>query len=553
MRRQLEGAAQCVLALSAGEADARTYGAATIQLFLDLLGDGDRTDRTLNGPTSDAWLEPWREHLQRLGVRFFLGELDRLDLSKGELVPVFKDVEAMRQHSQDAHQLLTHEEHEEGRKPDFYVLALDLDAAAALTAPVASKKAPDFAQLQVFYDTVKDRRGQDGQLEIVGLKDMTGIQFFFDAKASIGAGHTYYPFTKWGLSSISQSEFWSERGGFADGYLGVFSVDISATGADADVRTGGCPGKTEPQREQLQARDEIQSLGFRGAQALRAGEAGEWEPADLAYGNLVAARAVWDQLVDRIGDRDKLPEPRAFHVDQNVEMKERKLKNTTPFLAALPKTWKLRPGIDPTPNDVDADKRVAGKHYIRYAINHKRWVLCGTFMATHTRMTSMEAANESGRHAAIAILKRLQASDSAQEHAAVWEGNPFKVKTLENKVYNHASDQRIFDHPDIIEMEDNELDDLKFMREIDSALYKANLPHWMDICDFDQRLELAVKAAQLDRNAGIELSEGAQHLVASTIKNIETLLGADPNRKLLNDDHRKAVDAIRELIKKFLR
>ena len=64
---------------------------------------------------------------------------------------------------------------------------------------------------------------------VVALKDMTGLQFFFEAKTSIGYGHMYFPYTKWGLSSISQSEFWCEPGSFSDGYLGVLSVGICDT------------------------------------------------------------------------------------------------------------------------------------------------------------------------------------------------------------------------------------------------------------------------------------------------------------------------------------
>src|SRR5207244_2261458 len=58
------------------------------------------------------------------------------------------------------------------------------------------------------------------------FRHMTGMQFYFDSKTRVGQGHVYYPFSEWGLSTISQSEFWKRKFKFTDGYIGVLSVDI---------------------------------------------------------------------------------------------------------------------------------------------------------------------------------------------------------------------------------------------------------------------------------------------------------------------------------------
>jgi hypothetical protein len=544
MRTQIESAAQCVLALSAAEADARTYGDATVQLFMDMQGDGSRTDRTLNGPTSDAWLEPWREHLERLGVRFFLGKLDRLKKLGDEVVP---EITKMREHSHDGHKLLEYDKEHAGRQPDFYVLALDLPEANRLVSGVGElDRAPDFENLKKFHDEiVKVGPATKARAERKsGLKDMTGVQFFFDAKTSIGKGHTYYPHSEWGLSSISQSEFWSERGGFADGYLGVLSVDVSNTSNPAPVQFSGEPRPAAA--ELAPPAPNTRRASFPSAQSEPPGGPGDPD------GNLRVAGTVWGQLRVRVGKLDELPWPRAFHIDQNVSSKNGELKNATPFLAALPKTWHLRPGIkksgEPQGYKPQAARGEGNVGEIVYAINHKRWVLCGTFMATHTRMTSMEAANESGRHAARAILERLQKDDAAPPYQPKVDGVPFTIRTSENKTYNHASGFRLFDPPDIWNMEEKEPEDLSFFREIDAALLAEKLPHWMDICDFDKRLELVVQAAELDRAAGVKHLETSKELLKSAIGSIDTVLGT----RLVKQPYRDAADKISNIVKKFL-
>ena len=43
---------------------ARTGGLILLQLLLDLSRAGERADRVLDAPTSDAWITPWLAHLR---------------------------------------------------------------------------------------------------------------------------------------------------------------------------------------------------------------------------------------------------------------------------------------------------------------------------------------------------------------------------------------------------------------------------------------------------------------------------------------------------------
>ena len=47
----------------------------------------------------------------------------------------------------------------------------------------------------------------------------------------------------------------------------------------------------------------------------------------------------------------------------------------------------------------------------------EHWVLAGTYMATYTRITTMESANESGRHAAAALIFKLRQQELEHTYA----------------------------------------------------------------------------------------------------------------------------------------
>jgi hypothetical protein len=79
---------EALVAMGADETDARTQGAVYAQLLTDVMRDGSEANRTLNGPTSEAWLGHWKRYLQRQGVRFFVGELSKLEWHGDELLPI---------------------------------------------------------------------------------------------------------------------------------------------------------------------------------------------------------------------------------------------------------------------------------------------------------------------------------------------------------------------------------------------------------------------------------------------------------------------------------
>jgi uncharacterized protein with NAD-binding domain and iron-sulfur cluster len=479
MRLQIMSAAQALLAFSAAQADARTYGNIAIQMLLDELRDGTRVDRTLNGPTSDAWLEPWRDHLERQGVRFFRGRIEKLEIHGDEVVPKLA-IDFKNRISPQAVPLLSHELREPALQPDFYVLALNIEQSRRLvdglvdehpellgraadgTIPLVDE-APDFAGLRSFGATV-DEEG--------ALVEMTGVQYFFDARTDIGRGHMYFPFSPWGLSSISQTEFWSARGGFADGYFGLLSVDICTTGRPPGelIRT---PADARAFSDVLRPRD---------------------SDGDRDYRCLDAAQTTLEQIRSRLAEAEKMSAPRCFHLDDNLFIQEEERR--TRFLASLKGLDATRPGRR-RERVGEEEIPCVGSREIRYQLNFKRWVLAGTYMATHTRMTTMEAANESARHAVGAILDRLQKPDDAANLGLEYATHAYQLENLANTTYNWASGKRAYEPPETWNPEDDEIDDLDLFRRVDRRLMELKLPHFMDIINFDRKLIHALDAVDI--------------------------------------------------------
>lgn len=154
-------------------------------------------------------------------------------------------------------------------------------------------------------------------------------------------------------------------------------------------------------------------------------------------------------------------------------------RNDGEFLINRPHQWKYRPGLYDkknkrfvSPHDPDPDNRV-----IHYGHSDcpplRRWIGAGTYMATYTRMTTMEAANESGRHAVISLLHDL----------IVHPDDPYHLDqpTLPSSF------------PQIWDPEDMEPQDLIYFKEIDEALCKEGLPHLFDIIGLTRQV-LAILA-----------------------------------------------------------
>jgi hypothetical protein len=238
-------------------------------------------------------------------------------------------------------------------------------------------------------------------------------------------GHTYYPESPWAITTVSQTRRWLDRPDWEHGYRGVLSVILgrwNQRGVIVDKQAWDCTP------------DEI-------------------------------AQEVWYQVRAGLGDSKRLSFPVFWHLDENF----RRIKgraaggketeawlDTYPYQIQAVGLWEQRPGAlrplsdrgGQAPDNDDDDDDSAG-----YCVD-QGIVLAGTYMKTFTRVTSMEAANESARHAVNAILR-----DSAAIRPLV--------------------------ECDIFPIEERELPDMRSARLLDKKLFDRGLPHAFDILDLD--------------------------------------------------------------------
>lgn len=196
------GIPRMLVAMDARIGNARTIGGTSMQLLLDFTTSGINNDRTMGGPTSEMWIDPWVEHLKRLGVHFHAGErCAGFEVSGGRVSG-----------ARLASGLVA--------RGDHYILAVPIEAAKALMS-----------------EDLADLDSQCERLRTANVNDlvswMVGIQFYLYEDVPLARGHMVFPDAPWALTAISQPQFWSEpatlfRERYGNGEVGgLISVDIS--------------------------------------------------------------------------------------------------------------------------------------------------------------------------------------------------------------------------------------------------------------------------------------------------------------------------------------
>lgn len=197
----VEGLTRTLVAAQARTASTKTGGDILLQLMFNMMSPGVNTDRVLNAPTNDAWLNPWLDYLRDNGVEYHLGhEITHIRCDGQRIVSArVKPAEG--------------EEFEvEG---DYFVLATPVERAAPLMNEDILKADPTLGRIRKLADDVAW---------------MNGIQYYLNRDVIVTNGHCIYSDTEWAVTSISQIQFWK---GFdlADRYngkvKGILSVDVS--------------------------------------------------------------------------------------------------------------------------------------------------------------------------------------------------------------------------------------------------------------------------------------------------------------------------------------
>jgi uncharacterized protein with NAD-binding domain and iron-sulfur cluster len=193
-----DGLSRTLVAAQARRLSARAGGYILVQLLLDLMRPGGRTDRLLNGPTNDVWIDPWLQHLRALGVDYRLGaEVTGIGCRRGRITGITVHEGAATT----------------TRTADHYVAAVPKEVMQTLVGPALRRADPLLGGL--------------GRLE---TRWMNGIMFYLRQDQPAVPGHSIFIDSPWALTSISQQQFWPDHDlrGMGDGTVsGVLSVDVS--------------------------------------------------------------------------------------------------------------------------------------------------------------------------------------------------------------------------------------------------------------------------------------------------------------------------------------
>ncbi len=174
-RDRLASTTQSLVALRPRAASARTMGTIYLQLLFGQLDPTRPTEQILNAPTNEAWIDPWIDHLENLGVdlrpntaarsiSFDGRRIDGVELADGTTISA-----------------------------DEYVLAVPVDVAPTFVTPELARVAPEL-----------------GRIERLETAWMNGIQFYLSVDLELSPGHQVYTDSPWALTSISQRQFWTD-------------------------------------------------------------------------------------------------------------------------------------------------------------------------------------------------------------------------------------------------------------------------------------------------------------------------------------------------------
>jgi hypothetical protein len=435
--------------------DARTNGSTWTQLFTPTGVDAPLSfDGTLDAPTTAAWFVHWRRFLSERGVRFVSGALDRLEIERVDgrevVVPWVRAGDRPAAPWQGR-----------TREHQYYVVATDAPSAERASAPLPRVGVP---RGLAGYTTRFDGRERDPYRE-PGLspsdrfQTLTGVQYFFEQDFAIGGG-AYSLDAPWSLTTVSMQRIWSRVPMTSkDGYAGMLTVDIG----DFKVPAGPT-------------------------------QATAWDSTCERIGEQVWTQLSNDLRTDPLGPSPlRLPRPLWFHVDDNIEFGDRDgmtgvvVRNASPYLVPIRADWNRRPGPEPfDPNARDAPLAPFPTPYGvwraphgGYPVHWEGLVYAGIYLRTFTRMTTMESANESARHAVNAILDHYNAHHGAvvpsPDAPSARHTDPLAIEA------DMVTPEYIGDYCGIWNIERYEPSSFDALKSLDQVLLDLGLPHLFDL------------------------------------------------------------------------
>ena len=196
------GLTRSLVAAKETVASTRTIGNMAEAFVMNIMqrGNDGALDRVLNAPTNEAWIDPWVAHLEKLGVRFEVGQfVEALEVGGGRIVSA---------RARDGNRVRRTIE------ADWFISAMPAERARKLWSPGVLALDPHLEQMKDLH-----------------VDWMNGIQFYLRQPVDITAGHVTFVDAPWALTALTQGQFWAGRNfkrDYGDGTVAdCLSVDVS--------------------------------------------------------------------------------------------------------------------------------------------------------------------------------------------------------------------------------------------------------------------------------------------------------------------------------------
>ena len=230
------------------------------------------------------------------------------------------------------------------------------------------------------------------------FQTMSGIQFYFDTEFQLLFGHVYYADSEWALSSINQTGLWAEKPTVAEhGYASIMSVDIGDwrnPSSHINKSAYECPPDELAQEVWRQVSTEL-------AESVGEQSAGRHPPIPSYYSI--------DHFIHYPNDDEP---PTATR--RPTSSRSSATGRTGPVPRRGTRARIRRRGSREETRRQQAALGVWQAGHGGYLVHFDKLVFAGTWCKTFTRMTSMESACESARHAVNAILDHYLYTTSGQ-------------------------------------------------------------------------------------------------------------------------------------------
>lgn len=381
----VQGLTRTLVAAQAKSASTKTGGNTFLQLVFGMADPTVDTDRVLDGPTNDRWLNAWKEFLLQKGVQYNLG-CEVMSVKMNKDLADEKITSATIKMPDGSLQEVS---------ADYFIMAVPVEQAARLINQDMVNADQTLGYIKTLAPSVSW---------------MNGVQFYLNEDVVINKGHVIYSDSEWAVTSISQVQFWKDYNIASKGngtVKGVLSVDVSDWNTPGKFTTSKCASECTRKEVAAEVWEQIKhSLNVDGKVILRDEMRVDWfldrdieESAKQHSDNLNwndVLKDVWTDMQERL-DADAqailkndsllnwVIEKDIQNIQEITTQELTILQNREPLLVNSVNTWSLRPEAS-----CDIQNLFFASDYVR----------------TFTDLATMEGANEAARRAVNCLLDR---------------------------------------------------------------------------------------------------------------------------------------------------